>query len=129
MSFRALFLLPLSALLALAQDPTSTARKAVDLILAEKYSDVSSMMTADLAKDLSPANLAKIGAQMKTYGALDKVGDAQASKSGPNTIVVVPVNFANRTLNVRLIVNAAGQISLFVVQPAQVAWQRPAYSE
>jgi dienelactone hydrolase len=122
-------LFPLIAVFAFAQDPAATARKAVDLLLAGKYAEVTPLMTPELGKDLPPDNLAKLGAQMKTYGALEKIGDPQSSKSGPNTIVVVPVSFANRTLNIRQIVNASGQISLFVVQPGQVAWQRPAYSK
>jgi len=129
MSSRAYCLLPLIAALAFAQDPAATARKAVDLMLGGKYTDIEPMLTDALKKDLSAANLAKLGEQLKSYGAVENIGDAQASKSGPNTIVVVPVKFATRNLNARFIVNSSGLLSLFVLQPGPMDWQRPAYSK
>src|SRR5690349_12523449 len=101
MSSRALFVLPLLAAFAFAQDPAATARKAVDLLLAGKYSEVEPMLTDALKKDLSAANLAKLGEQIKSYGAVENIGEPQTTKSGPNTIVVVPVKFASRNLNAR----------------------------
>lgn len=129
MSSRSLCLLPLVAALAFGQDPSATARKAVDLLLAEKYSEMGPMMTADLQKELPPANLAKLGAQIKSFGAVEKVGDPQSTKSGPNTIVVVPVKLAQRNLNLRFIVNREGLLSLFVLQPGAIEWVRPPYSQ
>src|ERR1043166_7965122 len=122
-------LLPLIVALAFGQDPAATARKAVDLLLAGKYQEMEPLMTADLQKELPPANLAKLAEQFKTMGALEKVCDPQVSKSGPNSIIVVPVKFAQRNLNLRFIVNGAGLLSLFVVQPGVVEWQRPEYSK
>jgi dienelactone hydrolase len=87
------------------------------------------LMTADLQKELPPENLSKLAAQFKTMGALDKIGDPQITKSGPNSIVVIPVRFAQRNLNLRFIVNGAGLLSLFVVQPGAIEWQRPPYSQ
>jgi dienelactone hydrolase len=128
MSFRALFALPLLAALALAQDPASAARKVVDLMLAGKYEEITPLLTPEVQKDLPPANLAKLGAQFQTMGAMEKVGDPQTTKSGPNTIVLLPVKFATRTLNFRFLVNASGLVSQFVVQPGAVEWTHPAYS-
>src|SRR6476659_1636280 len=125
---RSFCLLPLLAALAFGQDPAATARKAVDLLLAEKYSEIGPLMTADLQKELPPANLAKLGAQIKSFGAMEKIGDAQTTKSGPNTIIVIPVKFAQRNLNLRFIVNGAGLLSLFVMQPGAMEWTRAAYS-
>src|SRR5258707_4991459 len=122
-------LLLLIAALAFGQDPAATARKAVDLLLAGKYQEMEPLMTADLQKELPPANLAKLAEQFKTMGPLEKVGDPQVSKSGPNSIIVVPVKFTQRNLNLRFIVNGAGLLSLFVVQPGVVEWQRPEYSK
>jgi dienelactone hydrolase len=129
MPSRTLCLLPLLAALAFAQDPATTARAAADLFLAGKYAEMGPMMTADLQKEYPPANLEKLGAQVKTFGAMEKVGDARATKSGANTIVVVPVDFEQRNLNLRFIVNGAGKLSLFVVQPGAIEWKHPAYSK
>jgi dienelactone hydrolase len=122
-------LLPLIAALAFAQDPAATARKAVDLLLAGKYQEMQPLMTADLQKELPPDNLSKLAGQFKTMGELEKVGDPQVTKSGPNSIIVVPVKFAQRNLNLRFIVNGSGLLSLFVVQPGAMEWQRPEYSK
>jgi uncharacterized protein len=129
MPSRTFCLLPLLAALAFAQDPAATARKAADLFLGGKYTEMGPMMTADLQKEYPPANLEKLGAQVKTFGAMERVGDAQATRSGPNTIVVVPVKFAQRNLNLRFIVNGSGLLSLFVMQPGAIEWTRPAYSK
>jgi dienelactone hydrolase len=86
-------------------------------------------MTPELQKDLPPDNLSKLAGQFKTMGALEKVGDPQVTKSGPNSIIVVPVKFAQRNLNLRFIVNSSGLLSLFVVQPGAIEWQRPDYSK
>jgi uncharacterized protein len=129
MPSRRFYLLPLIAALAFAQDPAATARKAVDLLLAGKYQEIEPLMTPELQKDLPPDNLGKLAAQFKTMGAVEKVGDPVVTKSGPNSIIVVPVKFAQRNLNLRFIVNGSGLLSLFVVQPGAIEWQRPAYSK
>jgi uncharacterized protein len=129
MLFRALRLLPFVCLAVWAQDPVSTARKALDLVLAGKYQDVQPLFTADAQKDLGPEKLAKLGEQFKEYGALESVGDAQATKSGPNTIVVFPVKFAQRNFNFRFLVNGSGQVAGMFLLPGAVDWKRPDYSK
>jgi uncharacterized protein len=129
MILRALCLLPVLSLLALAQDPPGTARKALDLILAEKYQDLQPMFTADMQKELPPDKLAKLGAQLKSAGTLEKVNDPQVTKSGPNTIVMFPVKFSNQSLNFRFIVNGSGLVSLMVILPGPVEWKRPDYGK
>jgi dienelactone hydrolase len=129
MPSRPFYLLPLIAALAFAQDPAATARKAVDLLLGGKYQEIEPLMTPELQKDLPPDNLGKLAAQFKTMGDLEKVGEPVVTKSGPNSIIVVPVKFAQRSLNLRFIVNGSGLLSLFVVQPGAIEWQRPAYSK
>jgi len=126
---RVLLLLPLMAPLAFGQDPAATARKAVELMLAEKYQDMAPLMTEAVQKDLPAANLAKIAEQFKSYGTMEGIGDPQATRSGPNTIVTVPVKFTGRNLNFRMLVNSSGLIAGFFVQPGALAWQRPPYSK
>ena len=132
MLIRALRILPLlSVLLAAqpAQDPTALARKALDLVLAGKYDDFLQMSTADVQKSLPAAELAKLGATIKTYGAMEKIGDPTATRSGPNSIVVFPAKFANQNINFRIIVNSSGLVSGFFQLPGGVNWQRPEYSQ
>ena len=131
MSIRALLILPLlSVLLAAqpAQDPAVLARKALDLVLAGQYAEFLQMSTADVQKGISVAELAKVGAMIKTYGAVEKIADPVVTKSGPNSIVVFPAKFANQNINFRITVNSAGLVAGFYQLPGGVDWQRPEYS-
>ena len=128
---RALRILPLVVFIAAAQaqDPAATARKALDAVLAGRYSEFLQASTSDVQKDLPEASLAKIADTLKAHGAVQSVGQAQAQKNGPNTAVVIPVKFASRSVNFRFIVNSSGLIAGFFVLPGEIAWQRPAYSK
>ena len=129
---RALRFLPLLSLLLAAQtpsDPAATARKALDAVLSEKYSVFTAMGTADIQKDLNEAALTKLGAQIKTFGAVEKIDNPQITKIGPNTAVVFPVHFASNNINVRLIVNSSGQVAGFFMLPGEMVWKRPDYSK
>jgi fermentation-respiration switch protein FrsA (DUF1100 family) len=129
---RALRVLPLISCLLVAQPaggPSSLARKALDAVLNGRYAEFRQMGTADLQKDLTEEALAKIGAQFKNHGAVEKISDPVVSKIGPNSAVVIPVKFANQSINFRFIVNSSGLISGFFTLPGETAWQRPPYSK
>ena len=132
MSIRALRILPLLSILLAAQpaqDSTVLARKALDLVLAGQYAEFLQMSTADVQKGLPAAELAKVGALIKTYGALEKIGDPAMTTSGPNSIVVFPVKFATQNINFRIIINSAGLVAGIFQLPGGINWQRPEYSK
>src|ERR1039458_3697131 len=130
---RALQILPLLSMLLVAQapapDPAALARHTVDLLLAEKYPEFLAGATADVQKGLPQTELAKLGAVIKGYGAIENVGEAAVTKSGPNSIVTVPVKFANQNINFRVIINSGGLVAGFFQLPGAVNWQRPEYSK
>ena len=131
MSIRALLTLPLLSILLTAQpaqDPAVLAKKALDLVLAGQYAEFLQMPTADVQKGMPAAELAKVGALIKTYGAMEKIADPVVTKSGPNSIVVFPARFATQNINFRIIVNSAGLVAAFFQLPGGVNWQRPEYS-
>src|ERR1039458_2718020 len=131
MSIRALRILPLLSILLAAQpaqDPAVLAKKALDLVLAGQYAEFLQMSTADVQKGMPAAELAKVGAMIKTYGAMEKIADPVVTKSGPNSIVVFPARFATQNINFRIIVNSAGLVAGFFQLPGGVNWQRPEYS-
>ena len=100
MLFRLAPMLPLLPALLMAQpaqDPTALSRKALDLFLSADYRALTAMFTVDMKKDLTEDKLAKLGAQIKTMGAVEKIGDPMARKAGANTIVVFPVKSMRRT--------------------------------
>src|ERR1019366_3722793 len=132
MSIRALRILPLLSILLAAQpaqDPAALAKKALDLVLAGQYAEFLQISTADVQKGLPAAELAKVGALIKTYGALEKIGDPAMTTSGPNSIVVFPVKFATQNINFRIIINSAGLVAGIFQLPGGVNWQRPEYSK
>src|SRR4051794_37213546 len=108
--YRALRLLPFLCLLAFAQDPAATARKALDLLLAGKYAEMQPMFTEDMKKALPPENLGKLTSQLKSYGPLGTISDAQVSKTGANTVVVYPTKLGAQIINFRFVVNGSGLI-------------------
>src|SRR4051794_18946664 len=103
-------LLLLVPLLAFAQDPAATARKALDLMLTGKYADMQPMFTEDMKKALPPPNLQKLADQLKSYGPVGNIADAQVTKTGPNTVVVYPTKLGSQIINFRFVVNGSGLI-------------------
>jgi len=115
-----------------APDPAAVARKALDLLVAEKYSELFQMFSPSLQdpKAVPLDALGRIGAtQVKPLGAPEKIGDAALRKAGTNTIVTIPVTFAAQNVNFLFAVNPAGQIYIMNLQPGEVIWKRPAYSQ
>jgi hypothetical protein len=132
MPSRAIRILPLLPLLLLAQpaqDPAALGRKALDLLLAGNYPDLSQMFTADMKKALPEEALAKIGAQIKSWGAVEKIGDPSPRQVGPNTILDFPSTFASHNIIFRFIVNRDGLVAGMFQLPGETTWQRPAYSK
>lgn len=113
-----------------APDPAAVARKALDLLLAEKYSELFQMFSPDLQKAIPEDALGRIGAtQVKHLGAPQKIGDPAVRKAGTNNVVTIPVAFAAQNVNFLFAVNADGQLYIMNLQPGEVTWQRPAYSQ
>jgi dienelactone hydrolase len=123
------FLAPGLLLAQPAADPVSTARKAVDLLLGEKYPDLFQMFSPDMQKSIPEAQLAKIGAQCKNWGALESLGQAESRRAGLNTVVIIPGKFASQNINFQLAVNRAGQLAGMVFLPGESVWQHPPYSK
>ncbi len=114
-------------LMAQAPDPGGTARKALDLLLGEKYPDLEQMITPAYRNANTQSDLGKLGKQIKTWGAVEEIGKPSVQQMGPVSIVVIPVKFATRAIDVQMSVNASGQVSAPLLRPGQVAWQPPAY--
>ena len=123
---RVLCLLSAGVLLAQpAADPKDTALKALDLLLAQKYSELIPMFSAPgkaanteavLAKKIPPA-----------WGALQNVGTASVRPIGPTNIVSFPVKFANQEVTIVISLNAEGQLGLITTQIDP--WKHPPYSK
>jgi dienelactone hydrolase len=110
-------------------DAAATTRKALDLLLAGRYAELTPLFTPDMQKAYPEPALAKLGAQIKSFGTMTKVDDPQVQKNGPTSIVVFPVHFDKQNLNVRWLVTGRGLINGMFLLPGEAAWQRPEYSK
>jgi uncharacterized protein len=114
-------------------DPAAVSRRAMNLILAGRYSDLQEMFTAELRSQLTEETLrTQIGPQIRALGTAEKPGEPALESAGPMTVAVIPVKFASSTIDWRFTVNAEGKIAGLFFQPGEQSsgdeWQRPAYS-
>jgi uncharacterized protein len=125
------------SLLASAQTPQAPAavgRRALDLLLAEKYTELTEML-APVAKDtLTPAFLRdRAGVEIKGFGKLGSIGEPVIARDGRNTLVSFPVQFAKVSVNIQFTLTDSGQLAGLYFRPANAplppVWQRPTYSK
>jgi len=121
----------------LAADPpdkaTAQARKALDLLLAEKYPDLTGMLTSAAKERLTVDFLHdKVGGEIRTFGQVNGIGDPVTAKDGDNTLVSFPVHFAVNRVYIQFTLDPSLQVSGLYVRPLNAplpkVWQRPAYS-
>jgi len=131
MSFRALCILSAGVLMAQpAAEPRDIARTALDQLLAQKYTDYILMLTPQAKA--SPANaepaLAKMGADIQSWGRVEKIGDASVRQLAGAALVSFPVQFATQNVTFSFSVTDEGKISGMIhTQPDP--WQHPPYSK
>jgi dienelactone hydrolase len=123
---RVLCLLSAGVLLAQpAADPKDTARKALDLLLAHKYSEMIPLFSPP-GKAANPETvLAK--KVPDTWGAVQTIGTPAVRPIGASNIVSIPVKFANQDVTFQISINADGQLGLIstLIDP----WKHPPYSK
>jgi hypothetical protein len=112
-----------------AADPTATAKKALDLLMAQNYPEYSGMASPSYKSTMSEQAFGKLTAEIKGWGAVEKTGEPSVEKMGPTTLVTFPVSFATRNVNFRFAINASGQVAAMYPMPGETAWQRPFYSK
>lgn len=133
---RTCILLAASALLLSqnASNPEDTGRRALDLLLSQKYSELTAMFSDSLKQTLTLDFLQqRVSAELKEFGERQSVGQTVLGADGPNTLVSFPVRFANTSIHVQFTLNQAGQISGLYFRPPDkplpFTWKRPEYSK
>lgn len=116
-----------SRALAQAPDPSGTAKKALELFLGGKYAELNQMIAPSTKDKYTEADLAKLAAQVKSWGEVQNIGNPSANDMGLVSVVKIPVQFATRNMDFTFPVNASGQIVQIYMVPGQVPWQRPDY--
>jgi dienelactone hydrolase len=127
MRFRVLCLFSAGLLMAQATDPAGTARKALDLLLGEKYADLEQMITPAYRTANTQASLGRLGTEIKSWGAVQEIGKPSVQDMGPVSVVVFPVKFATRNIDVQMSVNASGQVSAPLLRPGETPWKPADY--
>ena len=119
---------------ALAQpDAATTARKALDYLLSEKYTELSALAAPSAKQTLTPQFLRdRPGAEVRSFGRLGTIGAPVTAKDGRNTLVSFPVRFERVTVNVQFTLNESAQIAGLFFRPGNAplpaVWHRPSYS-
>ena len=118
----------LSAGILLAQpaaDPKDTARKALDLLLAHKYSEMGPMFAQGARAFNTEQSLAQ--KVPESWGAVQTIGEPSVRTIGPTSIVGIPVKFANQEVTFLFPIDAEGKVGL--IQTQVDPWKHPAYSK
>jgi hypothetical protein len=118
---------------AFAQAPApQVARKALDLLLAEKFPELSAMFSKTMKESLPEDALrSQVGGEVRRLGKAGEIGEPVLGQDGGSRFVSFPVKFSNGTVNVQFTVNEAGEIAgVFFRPPAAplpVVWKQAAY--
>jgi dienelactone hydrolase len=114
--------------------PAVAGRKALDLLLASRYTEFSELLTTEAKTLLTPEFLRdRVGAEVKSFGKVEEIGQPLTEKSGDVDIVSFPVRFSNKSVSVQFTLNESGQVIGLHFRspddPLPVVWKRPSYSK
>jgi uncharacterized protein len=114
--------------------PAAAARKALDLLLAEKYPDLTGLLTSGAKERLTVDFLHdKVGGEIRTFGQVSSIGEPVSAKDGDNTLVSFPVHFAATRVYIQFTLDVSLQVAGLYIRPLNAplpkVWQRPAYSK
>jgi dienelactone hydrolase len=126
-----LFVYPLAAAFLAAQtaqDPAAVAKKALDLLLAKKYSELQPMFARAYREAATEQQLSKIGVQ-PAWGAVESIGNPSVGDMGPIKVITIPVKFAAQTRNFVAYINPSNEIGQLGFREAETPWQHPPYAK
>lgn len=108
-------------------------RKALDYLLAAKYTDLSALAATNSKSTFTPQFLReRAGAEVTKFGKLQHIGTPVTAQEGGNTLVSFPVKFEKVSVNIQFTINAASQIAGLYFRPAEsplpALWHEPSYS-
>jgi uncharacterized protein len=117
-----------------ARSPEAVGRKALDLLLAEKYPELSAMFSDNFKQTITLEFLQqRVSAELKEFGAAQEIGQPVLGTDGPNNLVSFPVRFANTSIHVQFTLNSSRQVVGMFFRPPDkplpYTWKRPSYSK
>jgi dienelactone hydrolase len=121
-------------ILAAAQTPETTGRKALDLLLASNYTEFTKLLSPAAKEKLTPDFLRDhAGAEIKGFGKMESIGKPLLAPSGKNTLVSFPVKFSRVEISVQFTLDSSSHVAGLFFRPADAPlppeWQRPIYSK
>jgi fermentation-respiration switch protein FrsA (DUF1100 family) len=135
-AYPALFVVfPVLLLAQSARNPEEVAaRKALDLLLAEKYPELTAMFSDGFKETVTLDFLQqRVSAELKEFGQPQNIGQAVLGKDGANSMVSFPVKFSNTSIHVQFTLNPARQLVGMYFRPPEkplpFTWKRPSYSK
>ncbi len=127
-----------SATLALAfaqqpADPIPIGKKALSLLLDEKYVELRSMFNQQMLDRVSEDMLRnQLGSQLKALGKPEKIGEASVQKINNHDVVVIPVKLPGGSFDFLFTIDNAGKLAGLFLRPSNAfatEWKRPSYSK
>ena len=114
------------------QTAPATARKALDLLLAEKFPELSAMFSRVMKESLPEDALrSQVGGEVRRLGKAGDIGEPVLGQDGASRFVSFPVKFSNGSVNVQFTINEANEVAGLFFRPPNaplpVVWKRPAY--
>jgi pimeloyl-ACP methyl ester carboxylesterase len=117
-----------------AQAPTQVARKALDLLLSEKYQELSGMFSENFRQTVTLDFLQqRVSAELKEFGQVQDIDQPVLGVDGPNNLVSFPVRFTNTSIHVQFTLNPSRHVVGMYFRPPDkplpYTWKRPSYSK
>jgi len=114
--------------------PDAVARKALDLLLAQKYTELSALFSDNFKQTVTLDFLQqRVSAELKEFGVAENIGQPVFGMEGPNNMVSFPVKFSNTSIHVQFTLNPARQVVGMYFRPPEkplpYQWKRPDYAK
>jgi dienelactone hydrolase len=116
------------------QQQSVTAHKALDFLLASKFSEFARLLTPAASQKLTPDFLREhVGREIHNFGKVEGIDAPLLAKQSSYDLVSFPVRFSKTTVNVQFTMDESGRVAGLYFRtpqaPLPATWTRPAYSK
>jgi dienelactone hydrolase len=113
--------------------PATVSRKALDLLLAARYPELTALLNSQAKERLTPEFLRdKVDAEIKGFGKQGNIGQPVTARDGRNTLVSFPVSFSLTGVNIQFTIDESMRIAGLYLRPADAPLpplrKQPVYS-
>jgi dienelactone hydrolase len=113
--------------------PPELGKKALNLLLTEKYVELSGMFSDSFKQTVTLEFLQdRVSAELKEFGKPQSIGEPVVGTDAANNLVSFPVRFSNTSINVQFTLTRSGQVAGMYFRPPNkplpATWKRPTYS-